>query len=64
MLDPSMICEICEQRGHDIFSCGLLRDDPLPERQSISADTAQQFCVDCEEHGHIAANCPHSLDVF
>ncbi|CAK5265340.1 unnamed protein product [Mycena citricolor] len=22
------------------------------------------FCEDCETHGHTAANCPHSLDVF
>lgn len=63
------VCEICEQPGHDIFSCDLLKDErPLSSnseasflKKNVSDDL---FCEDCEEHGHTAANCPHSLDVF
>ena len=25
---------------------------------------AELFCEDCEGHGHVAADCPYSLDVF
>ncbi|EKM54369.1 uncharacterized protein PHACADRAFT_96626, partial [Phanerochaete carnosa HHB-10118-sp] len=63
------ICEICEKPGHDIFSCDLLKEDrPLGIGSAsdflTKSATDDLFCEDCEEHGHTAANCPHSLDVF
>ncbi|EJD38001.1 hypothetical protein AURDEDRAFT_173000, partial [Auricularia subglabra TFB-10046 SS5] len=65
------VCEICEQPGHDIFTCHLLKDDPGPAlsqpasaRSSGEGDPSALWCDDCESHGHVAADCPHSLDVF
>ncbi|KAG2345466.1 hypothetical protein BDR05DRAFT_981848 [Suillus weaverae] len=63
------VCEICERPGHDIFTCDLLRDEtpPGPDRNAVkktNGDPSDLFCVDCEGHGHVAADCPHSLDVF
>ncbi|EGN99907.1 hypothetical protein SERLA73DRAFT_72683 [Serpula lacrymans var. lacrymans S7.3] len=66
------VCEICERPGHDIFNCDLLKDDATPNgnsklgqpQLSVTADPSDLFCVDCESHGHIAADCPHSMDVF
>ncbi|KAG1839825.1 hypothetical protein DFJ58DRAFT_811496 [Suillus subalutaceus] len=63
------VCEICERPGHDIFTCDLLRDDTTPSRdqnavKKTNGDPSDLFCVDCEGHGHVAADCPHSLDVF
>ncbi|KAG2145954.1 uncharacterized protein EDB93DRAFT_1150216 [Suillus bovinus] len=57
------VCEICERPGHDIFSCDLLRDETPPVKKT-NGDPSDLFCVDCEGHGHVAADCPHSLDVF
>lgn len=63
------VCEICEKPGHDIFSCDLLKED-RPLSVGSAADFLKKsaaddlFCEDCEEHGHTAVNCPHSLDVF
>ncbi|KAJ6557190.1 hypothetical protein B0H10DRAFT_2121012 [Mycena sp. CBHHK59/15] len=54
-----LVCEICEQPGHDIFSCALLK-----EGGTSPTSTTEVFCEDCESHGHVAADCPHSLDVF
>ncbi|KAF9231494.1 hypothetical protein BU15DRAFT_90898 [Melanogaster broomeanus] len=62
------VCEICERPGHDIFNCDLLKEDapallfrdkPAPRRHGTSV-----HCVDCDSYGHVAADCPHSLDVF
>lgn len=63
------VCEICERPGHDIFTCDLLRDETPPARdqnavKKTNGDPSDLFCVDCEGHGHVAADCPHSLDVF
>ncbi|KAI0691775.1 hypothetical protein BC835DRAFT_1417033 [Cytidiella melzeri] len=63
------VCEICERPGHDIFTCDLLKDDRPLSTASLAGlkstnDSNDLFCDDCEERGHIAANCPHSLDVF
>ncbi|KAG2355679.1 hypothetical protein BDR07DRAFT_507601 [Suillus spraguei] len=63
------VCEICERPGHDIFTCDLLRDDMPPSRdqnavKKMNGDSSDLFCVDCEGYGHLAADCPHSLDVF
>jgi chromosome segregation ATPase len=63
------VCEICERPGHDIFTCDLLRDDTTLARdqnaiKKTNGDPSDLFCVDCEGHGHVAADCPHSLDVF
>lgn len=65
----SDVCEICERPGHDIFTCNLLRDG-APVHTSTSKPTSardsssERFCVDCESFGHVASDCPHSLDVF
>ncbi|KAG0707304.1 hypothetical protein DFH29DRAFT_896773 [Suillus ampliporus] len=63
------VCEICERPGHDIFTCDLLRDETPAARdknavKQTNGDPSDLFCVDCEGHGHVAADCPHSLDVF
>ena len=58
------VCEICEQPGHDIFSCDLLKDG-MPSGTMSNAPAAEDLvCEDCEGRGHTAAHCPHSLDVF
>ena len=57
------VCEICEQPGHDIFSCSLLKDEPAVSISS-RGEGDELFCEDCESRGHVAADCPHSLDVF
>ncbi|KDR75449.1 hypothetical protein GALMADRAFT_227098 [Galerina marginata CBS 339.88] len=51
------VCEICEQPGHDIFNCSLLKDDSGRAAKDV-------VCEDCESPGHVAADCPHSSDVF
>ncbi|KAG2150614.1 hypothetical protein DEU56DRAFT_780997 [Suillus clintonianus] len=62
------ICELCKRPGHDIFTCDLLRDETPTARDNTvkktNRDPSDLFCVDCEGHGHVAADCPHSLDVF
>ncbi|KAJ7506286.1 hypothetical protein B0H11DRAFT_1654335, partial [Mycena galericulata] len=60
--DTEGVCEICEKSGHDIFSCSLLSAGSLPDASSSSG--AELFCEDCESHGHVAADCQHSPDVF
>ena len=55
------LCEICERPGHDIFSCSILRDDV---GMNSRTSTTPIFCEDCESPGHVAADCPHSQDVF
>ncbi|KAF8444512.1 hypothetical protein L210DRAFT_3642781 [Boletus edulis BED1] len=57
------VCEICERPGHDIFTCDLLKEDAPPPRAKPSLSLTL-YCVDCEGYGHVAADCPHSLDVF
>jgi len=61
------ICEICERPGHDLFNCDLLKEDTgtihRPAADKLSGNT-DLFCEDCESYGHLAAICPHSLDVF
>jgi len=48
--DPStLVCEICEQKGHDIFSCPLLKDD---ENATTPASSVDAYCVDCDTKGH------------
>lgn len=64
------VCEICERPGHDIFNCDLLKEDGASKKTSTPVTTwpprtvVDLFCEDCESHGHVAADCPHSLDVF
>lgn len=61
------MCEICERPGHDIFTCDLLKDDgssARPKPAGAGARTSELYCEDCEGTGHVAADCPHSLDVF
>lgn len=69
--EQELVCEICERPGHDIFSCSLLQDgssSPTDKREGARVRGppagAELFCEDCESHGHLAAECPHSLDVF
>lgn len=45
----NLVCEICEQPGHDIFSCPLLKDDENPGAQDVDGDL---YCVDCDTRGH------------
>ncbi|TFY76041.1 hypothetical protein EWM64_g7972 [Hericium alpestre] len=56
------VCEICEQPGHDIFTCDVLKGEGA--EADNDSDTTTLFCVDCEGHGHTAADCPYSADVF
>ncbi|KAI9437750.1 hypothetical protein H4582DRAFT_1957334 [Lactarius indigo] len=58
------VCEICEQPGHDIFTCDLLRGSAAPAPGGKDAAPSELFCEDCENYGHVAADCPHSMDVF
>ncbi|KZT11066.1 uncharacterized protein LAESUDRAFT_693618 [Laetiporus sulphureus 93-53] len=70
------VCEICERPGHDIFTCDLLKDEGAPlgmdgglmteglEGLEEEVCDEELICEDCEGRGHLAANCPHSLDVF
>lgn len=70
-------CEVCAQPGHDIFTCPILRDEKpvshsgMGHTPSSSTATAKNstapsklFCDDCENYGHVSADCPHSMDVF
>ncbi|KAF9458432.1 hypothetical protein BDZ94DRAFT_1292002 [Collybia nuda] len=57
------VCEICERLGHDIFNCDLLKGDTKQTHESVRV-ASDLFCEDCESYGHVAADCPHSLDVF
>ncbi|KAH9176435.1 hypothetical protein EDB89DRAFT_2112828 [Lactarius sanguifluus] len=58
------VCEICEQPGHDIFTCDLLRGSAAPAPGGKDAVPSELFCEDCENYGHVAVDCPHSMDVF
>ncbi|KAH9083415.1 hypothetical protein EDB83DRAFT_2511738 [Lactarius deliciosus] len=58
------VCEICEQPGHDIFTCDLLRGSAAPAPGGMDAAPSKLFCEDCENYGHVAVDCPHSMDVF
>lgn len=61
---PQDVCEICERPGHDIFNCDLLKEDTPSILNQPRSNVMDLFCEDCENHGHVAADCPHSLDVF
>ena len=78
------LCEICDQPGHDIFSCHLLKDDlaNMPAPSVGDSEGSDLWCEDCESYGyvlcrfvdgfantchvsrHVAAECPHSQEVF
>lgn len=59
------VCEICEQPGHDIFTCDLLRGGAAPTAGGgKDAPPSELYCEDCENYGHVAVDCPHSMDVF
>lgn len=59
----TQVCEICERPGHDIFNCDVL-SKKTPATPQYTKKPLDLFCDDCESHGHLAADCPHSLDVF
>ncbi|KAL1742069.1 hypothetical protein HDZ31DRAFT_84391 [Schizophyllum fasciatum] len=61
--ESTQVCEICERPGHDIFTCDLLKEDSGRSSRA-SSTTTDLFCEDCEGHGHTAAECPHSQDIF
>ncbi|KAG9316529.1 hypothetical protein JVU11DRAFT_2579 [Chiua virens] len=57
--------EICERPGHDIFTCDLLKEDaPAPLARLKAGSGSDLYCGDCEGYGHVASDCPLSLDVF
>ena len=58
------VCEICEQPGHDIFTCDLLRGGAAPATGGKDVPPSELYCEDCENYGHVAVDCPHSMDVF
>ncbi|TFK75264.1 hypothetical protein BDN72DRAFT_832116 [Pluteus cervinus] len=59
------VCEICEQPGHDIFNCDVLKEDvPLAAVPLNGQGRRDVFCDECESHGHVASECPNSSDVF
>ncbi|KAK0491766.1 hypothetical protein EDD18DRAFT_1416070, partial [Armillaria luteobubalina] len=70
----SVVCEICEQPGNDIFSCDFLkRNAPSPAPiNSIgsalngngNAADKSLFCEDCESYGHLPVDFPRPMDVF
>ncbi|KAG8806834.1 hypothetical protein FRC18_005881, partial [Serendipita sp. 400] len=61
--EPAVLtCEVCEQTGHDLFSCPLLKDDePASTNGTTAADV---YCIDCDSHTHNTVDCPHAHDVF
>ncbi|KAJ7444137.1 hypothetical protein B0H11DRAFT_1747662 [Mycena galericulata] len=59
--DTEGVREICEKPGHDIFSCSLLSAGSLPV-SCFDSFRFFLFCEDRESHGHVAADCPHSLE--
>lgn len=61
------VCEICEEPGHDIFSCHLLKGD-VPSSTSRSSytlsatdsESSDIWCEDCETPGYglvVAFSC-------
>nr|GAT57604.1 predicted protein [Mycena chlorophos] len=58
------VCEICDQPGHDVFTCSLLVSEEPSQDGRVSVSDTELFCTDCESRGHLAQDCPHSLDVF
>ena len=62
-IDDQHVCEICEQPGHDIFSCPALKEDS-PKNHSAQSQNKSLFCEDCEGYGHSSSNCPYAQDVF
>lgn len=47
----AITCEICEQPGHDLFSCPILKDDDSSAAKPI-ASSPKEYCEDCESYGH------------
>lgn len=64
----AVVCEICEQQGHDIFGCDVLKGEAAPSRpvsaMSEQSSEKELYCEDCGERGHLATECAHSMDVF
>ncbi|KAI0027613.1 hypothetical protein K488DRAFT_81051 [Vararia minispora EC-137] len=58
------VCEICEQPGHDIFTCDILKGSTIPASSFSGPTASSTYCEDCDSYGHTAADCPHSTDVF
>jgi CAP-Gly domain-containing linker protein 1 len=61
------VCEICEQPGHDIFNCDLLKGSAPPTNETDwkkGSGPLDLFCEDCDSPGHLATDCPHSMDIF
>ena len=62
--DMGEVCEICEQPGHDIFNCDVLKGEAVLSRPVSAMSGQELYCEDCGEHGHVVTECPHSMDVF
>lgn len=64
----AVVCEICEQPGHDIFGCDVLKGEAVPSRpvsaMSEQSSERELYCEDCGERGHLSTECAHSMDVF
>jgi hypothetical protein len=45
------LCEICEQPGHDLFSCPILKDDDSSAAKP-DASSSKEYCEDCESYDH------------
>lgn len=59
------VCDLCEQPGHEIQDCPVLKTGSSDNYDAGNGGSnSELFCEDCEGRGHIAANCPHSMDVF
>jgi len=54
------ICEICEQPGHDLFACPILKDDDNPVAKP-NASNSKEHCEDCESYGHTGKRRPSVL---
>lgn len=67
-VDDAVVCEICEQKGHDIFGCDVLKGEATSSRpvsvMSGQSSEKELYCEDCGERGHSVTECPHSMDVF
>ena len=55
--ESDTICEICEQPGHDLFACPILKDDDNSVAKPNASDS-KEYCEDCESYGHAGKRRP------
>ena len=51
------ICEICEQPGHDLFACPILKDDDDSATKKNGLNS-KEYCEDCDSYDHISKRRP------